>query len=68
MPASYFELFPEQERRSRKEHAELLEAIGRGDAAAARTIAEAHVLDAGAALGDWLRAQADGTGAPAGDR
>jgi DNA-binding GntR family transcriptional regulator len=71
MPASYFELFPEQERRSRTEHAALLEAISRGDAAAARTIAEAHVLDAGAALGDWLRAKAagtDGTGAPARDR
>ncbi len=56
VPDSYFELFPEQERRSRIEHAALLEAIGRGDAPAARTIAEAHVLDAGAALGDWLRA------------
>ena len=29
-----------------------------GDAAAARTIAEAHVLDAGEALGDWLRTHA----------
>jgi DNA-binding GntR family transcriptional regulator len=57
VPANYFELFPEQERRARKEHAALLEAIGRGDAGAARTIAEAHVLDAGAALGDWLRAR-----------
>jgi len=55
VPASYFELFPEQERRARKEHAALLEAIGAGDAVAARSIAEAHVLDAGAALGDWLR-------------
>lgn len=55
VPASYFALFPEQERRSRREHAELLEAMSAGDAAAARSIAEAHVLDAGAALGDWLR-------------
>jgi DNA-binding GntR family transcriptional regulator len=55
VPASYFELFPEQERRARVEHAALLDAIRQGDAAAARTIAEAHVLDAGAALGDWLR-------------
>jgi DNA-binding GntR family transcriptional regulator len=55
VPASYFELFPEQERRARVEHAALLDAISQGDAAAARTIAEAHVLDAGAALGDWLR-------------
>lgn len=58
VPVSYFTLFPEQGRRSRADHAELLDAIGRGDAAAARTIAEAHVLDAGAALGDWMRANA----------
>jgi len=58
VPATYFELFPEQERRARKEHAALLDAISRGDGAAARAVAEAHVLDAGAALGDWLRAQA----------
>ena len=32
VPASYFDLFPEQERRSRAEHAALLDAIGRGDA------------------------------------
>ncbi len=32
VPANYFELFPEQDRRSRAEHAALLEAIGRGDA------------------------------------
>jgi DNA-binding GntR family transcriptional regulator len=58
VPASYFELMPEQEVRSEAEHAALLDAIGRRDGAAARTIAEAHVLDAGAALGDWLRARA----------
>jgi DNA-binding GntR family transcriptional regulator len=57
VPANYFELFPEQEQRSRVEHAALLEAIRGGDPAAARTIAEAHVLDAGAAMGDWLRAR-----------
>jgi len=56
VPGTYFELFPEQKRRSRTEHAALLEAIGRGDAPAARAIAEAHVLDAGAALGQWLSA------------
>jgi DNA-binding GntR family transcriptional regulator len=58
VPASYFELFPEQEERSRQEHAALLDAIGRGDGQAARSIAEAHVLDAGEALGDWLRTRA----------
>ena len=61
VPTSYFELFPEQVRRSRADHAVLLEAMDRGDAAAARALTESHVLDAGAALGDWLRAQADGT-------
>jgi DNA-binding GntR family transcriptional regulator len=55
VPASYFELFPEQVRRSEADHAVLLDAIDRGDRAAARTLAEVHVLDAGAALGEWLR-------------
>jgi len=58
VPSSYFDLFPEQELRSRADHAALLAAIGRGDASAARAIAESHVLDAGAALGDWMRANA----------
>ncbi len=62
VPASYFELFPEQVRRSRADHAVLLEAIDRGDSAAARTLTESHVLDAGAALGDWLRAQETAAG------
>jgi DNA-binding GntR family transcriptional regulator len=55
VPASFFDLFPEQVRRSQSDHAILLEAIDRGDAVAARTLTESHVLDAGAALGDWLR-------------
>ena len=54
VPTNYFELFPEQEDRSRDEHAALLDAMDRGDAQAARSIAEAHVLRAGEALGDWL--------------
>ena len=61
VPTSYFELFPEQEERSKGEHAELLDAIASGDATAARSIAEAHVLDAGEALGDWLRSRAADT-------
>ena len=59
VPSSFFTLFPEQEQRSRREHAELLDALRRGDSIAARSIAEAHVLDAGTALGDWLRAHAE---------
>jgi len=66
VPGSYFDLLPEQERRSRAEHAALLDAVDRGDGTAARAIAEAHVLDAGAALGDWMRANAaSGDHAPA---
>jgi DNA-binding GntR family transcriptional regulator len=58
VPGNFFELFPEQEERSTREHAALLEAMTRGDAAAARALAEAHVLTAGEALGGWLAAQA----------
>ena len=54
VPGNYFELFPEQEGRSRHEHAALLDALERGDGPAARVIMEAHVLTAGEALGDWL--------------
>jgi DNA-binding GntR family transcriptional regulator len=54
VPSNYFELFPEQEQRSLHEHAELLDAMERGDGHAARSIAEAHVLTAGEALGGWL--------------
>jgi DNA-binding GntR family transcriptional regulator len=57
VPTSYFELFPEQVRRSRAEHAVLLEAIDRGDAGTARVLTESHVLEAGAALGNWLEQQ-----------
>ena len=54
VPASYFELFPEQERKARREHKALLQAIGAGDAAEARRLAEVHVLDAGVELRNWL--------------
>jgi len=62
VPASYFILFPERESTSRTEHAALLSAIRKGDGPAARAIAEAHVLDAGAALGDYLRTHTDDAG------
>jgi DNA-binding GntR family transcriptional regulator len=55
VPSSYFELFPAQEERSRAEHAALIGAMRRGDAAKARALAESHVFEAGGALGDWLR-------------
>src|SRR3984957_11421207 len=38
VPGNYFELFPEQEERSRMEHATLLRAMDRGDGAAARAL------------------------------
>lgn len=62
VPTNYFELFPEQEKRSRREHAELLDAVERRDGAAARSIAEAHVLHAGEALGDFLERKAEHDG------
>jgi DNA-binding GntR family transcriptional regulator len=55
VPTSYFDLFPAQEERSRDEHASLLRAMDDGDGAKARALAEAHILEAGDALGDWLR-------------
>jgi DNA-binding GntR family transcriptional regulator len=55
VPGNYFELFPEQEERSRHEHAALLDAMACGDGRAARATMEAHVLTAGEALGGWLR-------------
>ncbi len=54
VPGNYFELFPEQQERSRHEHAALLDAMGRGDGQGARATMEAHVLTAGEALGGWL--------------
>jgi DNA-binding GntR family transcriptional regulator len=54
VPGNYFELFPEQAERSRREHAALLDAMERGEGAAARRIMEAHVLTAGEALGGFL--------------
>jgi DNA-binding GntR family transcriptional regulator len=54
VPGNYFDLFPEAELRSKQEHAALLDAMTRGDARAARAIAETHVLSAGEALGGWL--------------
>jgi DNA-binding GntR family transcriptional regulator len=60
VPGNYFELFPEQEKRSRREHATLLDAMERGEGSEARRIMEAHVLTAGEALGSWLSDVASG--------
>ena len=61
VPGNYFELFPEQEQRSKREHSALLRAISVGDAPTARQLAETHVLAAGRALGGWLAEQATQT-------
>jgi DNA-binding GntR family transcriptional regulator len=62
VPGNYFELFPEQQERSRHEHAALLDAMAGGDGHGARATMEAHVLTAGEALGGWL-AEVSATGA-----
>jgi DNA-binding GntR family transcriptional regulator len=65
VPGNFFELFPEQEHRSKHEHAALLEAMAAGDASTARHVAEDHVLTAGHALGDFLAALSANEGADA---
>jgi GntR family transcriptional repressor for pyruvate dehydrogenase complex len=60
VPGNYFELFPEQQHRSKIEHAALLGAMSAGDASMARRIAEDHVLAAGHALGGYLAALGTG--------
>jgi DNA-binding GntR family transcriptional regulator len=59
VPGNYFDLFPEQEHRSKQEHTALLEAMAAGDAPVARQVAEDHVLSAGHALGDYLTTLGD---------
>jgi len=54
VPTNFLTLFPEHEKHSLDEHAQLLDALEARDAAAARRIAERHVLDAGRSLADWL--------------
>jgi DNA-binding GntR family transcriptional regulator len=58
VPGNYFELFPEQEERSRVEHAALLAAMDDGDGMSARRLMEEHVLTAGEALAGWLESVA----------
>ena len=54
VPGNYFELFPEQEERSRVEHAALLDAVDRGDGPAARALHGGTCPDRGEALAGWL--------------
>jgi DNA-binding GntR family transcriptional regulator len=57
VPGNYFDVFPEQEERSRVEHSALLDTMERGDGPAARTLMEEHVLTAGEALAGWLESR-----------
>lgn len=54
VPTNFLTLFPEHEKHSLDEHAQLLDALEAREAEAARRIAERHVLDAGRSLADWL--------------
>ncbi|KUI18669.1 GntR family transcriptional regulator [Mycobacterium lehmannii] len=54
VPTNFLTVFPEHEKHSLSEHEELLDALERRDADAARDIAERHVLEAGRSLAEWL--------------
>jgi DNA-binding GntR family transcriptional regulator len=57
VPEHFFELAPSWYASSICSHEEILEAIGRGDASAAREAAERHVREAGAMLADFFNDQ-----------
>jgi DNA-binding GntR family transcriptional regulator len=57
VPEHFFELAPSWYASSICSHEEILEAIGRGDASAAREAAENHVREAGSMLADFLNDQ-----------
>ncbi len=59
VPTNFLTVFPEHEQHSLAEHEQLLDALSARDAAAARTVAERHVLDAGRSLADWLGDRTD---------
>ncbi|MDV3297306.1 GntR family transcriptional regulator [Mycobacterium avium] len=60
VPTNFLTLFPEHEKHSLDEHAQLLDALGDKDVERARAIAERHVLDAGRSLAEWLEQRGDG--------
>ncbi|ANR91719.1 GntR family transcriptional regulator [Mycobacterium avium] len=60
VPTNFLTLFPEHEKHSLDEHAQLLDALGDKDVERARVIAERHVLDAGRSLAEWLEQRRDG--------
>jgi DNA-binding GntR family transcriptional regulator len=54
VPSNFLIVIPEHEKHALDEHDRLIDAIAEHDPAAARSIAESHVLDAGHSLADWL--------------
>jgi DNA-binding GntR family transcriptional regulator len=64
VPTNFLTLFPDYEKHSLSEHAELLNALADGDAERARSVAERHVLDAGRSLADWLDQRRDNVAVP----
>lgn len=61
MPASYFNLIPEQVQISLREHEDLVNAIARGDAAGARFLAEHHLRQAGEQMVKRIEGSARGS-------
>ena len=54
VPTNFFDVFPDQGQHSAADHDELMAALTAGDGAAARLVAERHVVDAGLALARFL--------------
>jgi DNA-binding GntR family transcriptional regulator len=54
VPTNFFDVFPDQGQHSAADHDELVAALARRDGGAARTAAERHVTEAGAALARFL--------------
>jgi DNA-binding GntR family transcriptional regulator len=57
VPTNFFDVFPDRGQHSAADHDELVDALARRDGAAARTVAERHVTDAGVALARFLQSQ-----------
>src|SRR5205085_9431370 len=54
VPTNFFDVFPDQEQHTTADHDEIVAALARRDAAAARAAAERHVTEAGQALARFL--------------
>ncbi len=54
VPTNFFDVFPDQTQHTAADHDEIVAALARRDGGAARTAAERHVTEAGAALARFL--------------